>query len=92
MTLIMAYTICSILIILLYDLCLVNTVKPVKNSHSKTDKTKFFMTNGSLMKVESIAECSTGNTFDLLYAIIGLGNHFVVFLEWPFYTGFTVGA
>ena len=34
------------------------TVKPVLNGHSKIDKTKIFMTNGSLMKVENIAECS----------------------------------
>ena len=34
------------------------TVKPVLNGHSKIDKTKIFMTNGSLMKVTSIAECS----------------------------------
>ena len=38
------------------------TVKPVSNGHSKIDKTKTLMTNGNLMKVESIAEC---NTFDL---------------------------
>ena len=34
----------------------------------KIDKTKVIKTNGSLMKVESIAECSLGafcNTFDL---------------------------
>ena len=34
----------------------------------KIDKTKVLKTNGSLMKVESIAECSLGafcNTFDL---------------------------
>ena len=30
----------------------------MKNSHSKIDKTKILMTNGSLMKFESIAECS----------------------------------
>ena len=44
------------------------TVKPVLNGHSKIDKTKVFKTNCSLMKVESIAECSIGafcNTFDL---------------------------
>ena len=37
-----------------------STVKPVLSSHSKIyiDKTKILMTNGSLMKVESIAECS----------------------------------
>ena len=33
-----------------------HTVKPVLNGHSKIDKTKILMTNGSLMKVESIAE------------------------------------
>ena len=45
-----------------------NTVKPVLSGHSKKDKTKVLKTNGSLMKVESIAECSLGafcNNFDL---------------------------
>ena len=32
-------------------------VKPVLSGHSKIDKTKVLKTNGSLMKVESIAEC-----------------------------------
>ena len=44
------------------------TVKPVLSGQSKIDKTKVLKTNGSLMKVESIAECSLGafcNTFDL---------------------------
>ena len=44
------------------------TVKPILSSHSKIGKTKVLKTNGSLMKVESIAECSLGafcNTFDL---------------------------
>ena len=43
-------------------------VKPIFSVHSKLDKTKVLKTNGSLMKVESIAECSLGafcNTFDL---------------------------
>ena len=35
-----------------------STVKPVLSGPSKIDKTKVLMTNGSLMKVESIAECS----------------------------------
>ena len=52
------------------------------------------MTNGSLMKVKSIAECSLGafcNTFDLHLAIIGPENQFLVFFfEWPFKTGFNV--
>ena len=34
------------------------TVKPVLSGHSKKDNTKILMTNGSLMKVEGIAECS----------------------------------
>ena len=45
-----------------------NTVKPVLSGHSKIGKTKFLKINCSLMKVESIAECSLGafcNTFDL---------------------------
>ena len=48
----------------------------------KIDKTKVLKTNSSLMKVESIAECSLGafcNTFDLQKAIIALENQFLVF-------------
>ena len=37
-----------------------NTVKSVLNGHSKIDKSKVLKTNGSLMKVESIVECSLG--------------------------------
>ena len=33
------------------------TLKPVWSGHSKIDKTKVLIANGSLMKVESIAEC-----------------------------------
>ena len=43
-------------------------VKPVLSCHSKIDKTKISITNGSLMQVKSIVECSFGafsNTFDL---------------------------
>ena len=43
------------------------TGKPV-SGHLKLDKTKVLKAVGSLMKVESIAECSLGafcNTFDL---------------------------
>ena len=35
-----------------------DTVKPVLKGHSKIDITKVLKTNGSLIKVESIAECS----------------------------------
>ena len=34
------------------------TVKPVLSGHSKVEKINILMTNGSLMKDESIAECS----------------------------------
>ena len=34
------------------------TVTPLLSHRSKIDKTKVLMTNGSLMKVERIAECS----------------------------------
>ena len=34
--------------------------KPIYSGHSKIDKTKVLKTNGSLMNVESIAECSLG--------------------------------
>ena len=37
------------------------TVKPVSSGHSKIDKTNILMTNGGLMKVTSIAECSNGS-------------------------------
>ena len=35
--------------------------KPVLISNPKIDNTKILMTNGSLMKVKSIAECSKGS-------------------------------
>ena len=57
------------------------TVKPVLSDHSKIDKTKILKTYGSLMKVESIAECSFCNTFDLHLAIIGLENQFFGIFE-----------
>ena len=37
---------------------IIGTVKHVLSGHSKIDKAKILMTNGSLMKVEIIAECS----------------------------------
>ena len=43
--------------------------KPVLSGHSKIDKTRMLMTNGTIMKVENIAECyplgAFCNTFDL---------------------------
>ena len=43
-----------------------NTVKHVLSGHSKIDKTKALKTNGSLMKVESIAECFLGAFCNIL--------------------------
>ena len=40
-----------------------NTVKLALSGHSKIDKTKVLKTDGSLMKVESFAECSFGKPF-----------------------------
>ena len=54
------------------------TVKRVLSGHSKIDKTKILMTNGSLMKVESIAECILQYFWPALTAIIGLKNQFLV--------------
>ena len=49
-------------------LLFIATVKPVLSGHLKIDQSKVLKTNGRLLKVESIAECSLGafcNTFDL---------------------------
>ena len=43
------------------------TVIPALSGHSKIDKTKILKTNGSLMKIESIAECSPCNTMPNLF-------------------------
>ena len=53
----------------------------------QNDHSKILMKNGSLMKVESIAEC---NIFDLHLAILGIETQFLVFLRVAVYTGFTV--
>ena len=56
-----------------------DAVRPVLSGHSQIGKIKVLKTNGSLMKVESIAECSLGafcNNFDVHYAVISLENQF----------------
>ena len=40
--------------------------------------------------MQNVALGAFCNTFDLHYAIIGIGNLLRCFLEWPFYTGFTI--
>ena len=52
----------------LLDVLDTTPVIPFLSGHSEIDKTNVLMKNGSLMKVESTAECSFGafcNTFDL---------------------------
>ena len=46
------------------------TVKPVLSGHSKIDKKKILMTNDSLIKVKSIAECSNGEHSAILLTCI----------------------
>ena len=48
------------------------------------------MTNGSLMKVESITECSKGILSTFIKRLLVLRTNVLSFGEWPFYTGFTV--
>ena len=58
----------SLMINIDYMITTLYTVNRSKMATQKKDKTKILTTNGSLMKVESIAECSLGafcNTFDL---------------------------
>ena len=67
------------------------TVKPVLSGHSKLDKTKILLTNGSLMQVESIAECPWSILQYFWPALNGLENQFFGRFEGgPFSTGFTV--
>ena len=59
------------------------------NGHSKKDKTRILLTNGSSMKIKSIAECSAILlTCIKLYLV--LKANFLSFWEWVFYSGFTV--
>ena len=71
-----------------------STVKPVFSSHSKMDKTKILMTNGSLMKVESIAECSPWSILQYFWPASSDNRSWIpisgLLFEWPLKTGFTV--
>ena len=74
------------------------TVKPV---WTKLDKTKILLTNGSSMKIKSIAECSKGSILPLEHSAIhvlwtALSENrswkpiLVFFFEWLLNTSFTV--
>ena len=58
------------------------------------DKTKILMTNGSLMKFESIAECSRRSILQYFWPALSDNWYwkpiFGVLFEWPLKTGFTV--
>ena len=62
--------------------------QPLKNK----DKTEIIMTNGSLMRVERIAECShwSRTLLACIKPLLVLKTNLWLFWEWPFYTGFTV--
>ena len=97
---------CYFLIILTYILqyclelswCLIPwkkiTVKPVLSGHLKINKTKVLMENGSLMKVESIAECPLWSIMQYVWPALSDNRCwkpiFDVLFEWLLKTGFTV--
>ena len=63
--------------------------RPLKNRQKK----KILMTNGSLMKVESIAECSPWSILQYLWPTLSDNWSWKPIFglwEWLFYTGFTV--
>ena len=69
-------------------------MKPALSGHSKIDKTKILKTNDSLMKVESIAECSPWSILQYFWPALSDNwswkPNFGLFFEWPLKTGFTV--
>ena len=70
-------------------------VKPVWNGHSKIVKTKILMTNGSLMRVESIAECSPWSILQYFWSALSDNwswKFYRSLWERQFYTGFTVSV
>ena len=70
-----------------------STVNRVLSGHSKIDKTKILMTNGSLMKVKRIAECSPWSILQYFWHTLSHNPTwkliFALFWEWSFKTGFT---
>ena len=68
-------------------------VQPVWKGHSKIDKTKVLMTTGSLMKVESIAECSLWSILQNFWPALSDNRswkQFLVFLKVAVLHRFTV--
>ena len=73
---------------------ILSTVKPVLSRHSKIDKTKILMTNGSLMQVKSIAECSPWSILQYIWPAWSDNRSWkpflVFFFELRLKAGFTV--
>ena len=71
-----------------------NTVIPVLSGHSKIDKTNILMSNGSLMKVKSIAECSPWSILQYFWPAISNNLSWKLIFglpfEWLLKAGFTV--
>ena len=65
-----------------------STVKPVLSGHSKIDKTKALMANGSLMKVP-LEHSAILLTCIKRYSVLKT-NFWSSLFEWPLKTGFTV--
>ena len=70
------------------------TVKPILSRQLKIDKTKVLMENGSLMKIESIAECPTWSILQYFRPALSDNRYgkpiFGVQFQWPLKTGFSV--
>ena len=70
------------------------TVKPVLSGHSKIDKTYVLMTNDSLMKVESMAECSPWSILQYFWPALSDDRYwkpiFGLLFEWPLKKGVAV--
>ena len=70
------------------------SVKSVLSGHSKIDKIKVLMQNGSLMKVESIAECFPWSILQYFWPALSDNRQwkpiFGIHFEWMLKTGFTV--
>ena len=57
---------------------IMNTLKPVLSGYSKIDITKILETNGSLMKAESIAECSLGKPISVFLRVAVLHRSYSI--------------
>ena len=75
---------------------LCHTVKSVISGHSKIDKTHILMTDGSLMKVKSIAEYSPWSILQYFWPTLSNNQSwkpiFGLIFEWPLKTGYILSS